>query len=104
MKPNCHTICLIIQYNTKLKRGRPRKQKAALFYQNDCDLNSSENESDLEQAVVEQELPSNSVIEKAYVAEATVEAIILIFCEFIAAEKLNFKADLFLSRKFESKS
>ncbi|RNA17994.1 hypothetical protein BpHYR1_012097 [Brachionus plicatilis] len=44
-----------------------------MFYQNDCDFNSSENESDLEQAVVEQEPLSNSVIKKAYVAEVTVE-------------------------------
>ncbi|RNA28912.1 hypothetical protein BpHYR1_040067, partial [Brachionus plicatilis] len=51
----------------KRKRGRPKKQKAALFYQNDCDLNSSENEEI-------QEPPSDSVIEKESVTEATVEA------------------------------
>ncbi|RNA30004.1 hypothetical protein BpHYR1_010287 [Brachionus plicatilis] len=55
------------------KRGRPKKQKAAQFYQNDCDLSSSENESNPEQAVVEQEPPSDSVIAKEYVTEASVQ-------------------------------
>ncbi|RNA36211.1 hypothetical protein BpHYR1_033700 [Brachionus plicatilis] len=53
--------------------NRKTKKPKALFYQNDCDLNSSENESDFKQAVFEQEPPSDSVIEKAHVAEATVE-------------------------------
>ena len=45
-----------------------------MFYQNDCDLDSSENESDLEQAVVEQEPPNESiVVEKTYFAEASVD-------------------------------
>ncbi|RNA05128.1 hypothetical protein BpHYR1_018572 [Brachionus plicatilis] len=56
------------------KRGRPKKQKAAPFYQNDCDLSSSEIESNPEQAGVEQEPPSDSVIAKEYVTEATVQA------------------------------
>ncbi|RNA44864.1 hypothetical protein BpHYR1_038198 [Brachionus plicatilis] len=63
-----------ISIGQKRKRSRPKKQKAALFYSNDCDLSNSENESDPEQAVVEQEPPSDSVIEKEYFAEATVQA------------------------------
>ncbi|RNA09486.1 hypothetical protein BpHYR1_009455 [Brachionus plicatilis] len=65
----------LFQLARNAKEKDPKKQKAALFYQNDCDLDSSENESDLEQAVVEQEPPSELIVdEKAYVADATVEA------------------------------
>ncbi|RMZ97193.1 hypothetical protein BpHYR1_035571 [Brachionus plicatilis] len=73
-------LCIIqeeaktISIGQKRKRVRPKKQKAALFYQNDCDLSSSENESNPEQAVVEQEPPSDSVNEKESVTEATGEA------------------------------
>ncbi|RNA12537.1 hypothetical protein BpHYR1_000226 [Brachionus plicatilis] len=78
---NTTSTFMFLALHTKRKRGRPKKQKAALFYQNDCDLSSSENESNPEQAVmtskdviVEQEPPSDSVIEKEYVTEATVKA------------------------------
>ncbi|RNA41469.1 hypothetical protein BpHYR1_010467 [Brachionus plicatilis] len=58
---------------SKAQKSKTKKQKAALFYQNDCNLDSSDNNSDLEQAAVEQEPPNESiVVEKAYVAEATV--------------------------------
>ncbi|RNA02417.1 hypothetical protein BpHYR1_014821, partial [Brachionus plicatilis] len=69
-----YKLCIIpeeaktISIGQKRKRGRPKKQKAALFYPNDCDLSSSENESNPEQAVVKQQSPSDSVI------EATVQA------------------------------
>ncbi|RNA16692.1 hypothetical protein BpHYR1_051610 [Brachionus plicatilis] len=67
------TAFVILALHTKRKRGRPKKQKVALFYQNDCNLNSSDNESNLEQAAVEQVPPIESiVVEKAYVVEATV--------------------------------
>ena len=49
-----------------------------MFYQNDCELSSSENESNPEPAVVEQEPPSDLVIEKEYAVEATVEATMIL--------------------------
>ncbi|RMZ96669.1 hypothetical protein BpHYR1_030905, partial [Brachionus plicatilis] len=74
-----YKLCILLEevktisFGQIRKRGRPKKQKAALFYQNDCNLKSSENESDLKQAAVEQEPPDESiVVEKACVAEATV--------------------------------
>ncbi|RNA33099.1 hypothetical protein BpHYR1_011578 [Brachionus plicatilis] len=50
-----YKLCIIpeeaktISISQKRKRGRPKKQKAALFYQIDCDLSSSKNESNPEQ-------------------------------------------------------
>ncbi|RNA27082.1 hypothetical protein BpHYR1_001958 [Brachionus plicatilis] len=44
-----YKLCIIpeeaktISIGQKRKRGRPKKQKVALFYPNDCDLSSSEN-------------------------------------------------------------
>ncbi|RNA09552.1 hypothetical protein BpHYR1_050544, partial [Brachionus plicatilis] len=62
-----------ISIGQKRKRGRSKKQKAALFYQNDCNLNYLDNESVLEQAAVEQEPSKESIcVEKVFVAEATV--------------------------------